>query len=120
MKDLEVHIIWILSSVFIIVTEHFVCWCSTRELDRDELFEKARGDILDEVVNLSQVSPKQWEEALSKKLWEKMVTYIFENIYLPAAQTDSSGIIHHLVSSGVTVEICLILKLIISGISSLY
>lgn len=63
----------------------------TRELDRDELFEKARGDILDEVVNLSQVSPKQWEEALSRKLWEKMVTYIFESIYLPAAQTDSSG-----------------------------
>ncbi|XP_042226598.1 dynamin-like 120 kDa protein, mitochondrial isoform X5 [Homarus americanus] len=63
----------------------------TRELDRDELFEKARGDILDEVVNLSQVSPKQWEEALSKKLWDKMVTYIFENIYLPAAQTDNSG-----------------------------
>ncbi|KAK4288827.1 hypothetical protein Pmani_038166 [Petrolisthes manimaculis] len=63
----------------------------TRELDRDELFEKARGDILDEVVNLSQVSPKQWEEALSSKLWDKMVTYVFENIYLPAAQSDSSG-----------------------------
>uniref|UniRef100_A0A0P4VYD1 Dynamin-like GTPase OPA1, mitochondrial n=1 Tax=Scylla olivacea TaxID=85551 RepID=A0A0P4VYD1_SCYOL len=63
----------------------------TRELDRDELFEKARGDILDEVVNLSQVSPKQWEEVLSKKMWEKMATYIFENIYLPAAQATSSG-----------------------------
>ncbi|XP_045603284.1 dynamin-like GTPase OPA1, mitochondrial isoform X11 [Procambarus clarkii] len=63
----------------------------TRELDRDELFEKARGDILDEVVNLSQVSPKQWEDALAKKLWDKMVTYIFENIYLPAAQTENSG-----------------------------
>ncbi|ROT63054.1 hypothetical protein C7M84_019069 [Penaeus vannamei] len=63
----------------------------TRELDRDELFEKARGEILDEVVNLSQVSPKQWEDALSKKMWDKMVTHIFENIYLPAAQTENSG-----------------------------
>ncbi|KAB7497194.1 Dynamin-like protein, mitochondrial [Armadillidium nasatum] len=62
-----------------------------RELDRDELYEKARGEILDEIVNLSQVSPKQWEEALSKKLWEKMNTYVFENIYLPAAQSDNSG-----------------------------
>uniref|UniRef100_T1IL71 Dynamin-like GTPase OPA1, mitochondrial n=1 Tax=Strigamia maritima TaxID=126957 RepID=T1IL71_STRMM len=62
-----------------------------RELDRDELFEKARGEILDEVVNLSQVTPQQWENALSKKLWEKMAVHVFENIYLPAAQTDSSG-----------------------------
>ncbi|KAK7028025.1 Dynamin-like 120 kDa protein, mitochondrial [Halocaridina rubra] len=63
----------------------------TRELDRDELFEKARGEILDEVVNLSQLTPKHWEDALSKKLWEKVATHIFENIYLPAAQTDNSG-----------------------------
>ncbi|XP_057365629.1 dynamin-like 120 kDa protein, mitochondrial [Daphnia carinata] len=62
-----------------------------RELDRTELFEKARGEILDEVVNLSLVSPKEWEEALMKKLWEKVATHVFENLYLPAAQSDSSG-----------------------------
>ncbi|XP_076365189.1 opa1 mitochondrial dynamin like GTPase [Tachypleus tridentatus] len=62
-----------------------------RELDRDELFEKARGEILDEIVNLSQLSPKHWEEALSKKIWDKMSVHVFENIYIPAAQTENSG-----------------------------
>ena len=62
-----------------------------RELDRNELFEKARGEVLDEVVNLSLVSPKEWEEALMKKLWAKVATHVFENLYLPAAQSDTSG-----------------------------
>lgn len=56
------------------------------------MFEKARGEILDEVVNLSLVSPKEWEEALMKKLWEKVATHVFENLYMPAAQSESSGI----------------------------
>lgn len=62
-----------------------------RELDRDELFERARGEILDEVINLSQVSPKQWEELLLKKLWDKVSMHVFENIYLSAAQTGDVG-----------------------------
>ena len=61
-----------------------------RELDRDELFEKARGEILDEVINLSQVSAKEWETSLNEKLWESMSSYVFENIFLPAAMTSSS------------------------------
>ncbi|XP_044750698.1 dynamin-like 120 kDa protein, mitochondrial isoform X1 [Coccinella septempunctata] len=61
-----------------------------RELDRDELFEKARSEILDEIVNLSQVSPKQWEEVLTTRIWHNMSDKVFENIYLPAAQTGSS------------------------------
>ena len=37
------------------------------------------------------MSPKNWEDALTKKLWEKTNTYVFEQIYLPAAQSDNSG-----------------------------
>jgi len=60
-----------------------------RELDRDELFEKARGEILDEVINLSLVSSQTWEDAISKKLWQKVAPFVFENIYLPAAAMTS-------------------------------
>ncbi|XP_043523418.1 dynamin-like 120 kDa protein, mitochondrial isoform X3 [Frieseomelitta varia] len=63
-----------------------------RELDRDELFEKARGEILDEIVNLSQVSPRHWEEVLMVRMWDKVSMHVFENIYLPAAQSGNPGV----------------------------
>ena len=62
-----------------------------REQDRDELFERARGEILDEMINLSQVSPKEWEDHLLDKIWEKVSNHVFENIYLPAAQSGTQG-----------------------------
>uniref|UniRef100_S4RAS5 Dynamin-like GTPase OPA1, mitochondrial n=1 Tax=Petromyzon marinus TaxID=7757 RepID=S4RAS5_PETMA len=62
-----------------------------RELDRNELFEKAKNEILDEVISLSQVTPKHWEDILQKKLWERVSTHVIENIYLPAAQSADSG-----------------------------
>ncbi|KAL7832717.1 hypothetical protein SRHO_G00297350 [Serrasalmus rhombeus] len=62
-----------------------------RELDRNELFEKAKNEILDEVISLSQVTPKHWQSILQKKLWERVSTHVIENIYLPAAQTMNSG-----------------------------
>lgn len=58
---------------------------------QDELFEKARGEILDEVVNLSQLSPVHWENVISNKLWNKVNSYVFERIYFPAAQSSSEG-----------------------------
>lgn len=58
-----------------------------RELDRDELFEKARGEILDEVVNLSQVSPKRWEEILIKRLWDKVKTHVIENVFMRSVES---------------------------------
>ncbi|KAH8308759.1 hypothetical protein KR059_001318, partial [Drosophila kikkawai] len=62
-----------------------------RESGRDELFDKAKGEILDEVVTLSQISAKKWDDALNAKLWEKLSNYVFENIYLPAAQSGSQN-----------------------------
>ncbi|XP_057653010.1 dynamin-like 120 kDa protein, mitochondrial isoform X1 [Diorhabda carinulata] len=61
-----------------------------REQDRDELFERARTEILDEIVNLSQVSPKHWEDTLLQNIWERVSSHVFENIYIPAAQTGSA------------------------------
>lgn len=66
-------------------------WNRLRESSRDELFEKAKGEILDEVVNLSQISAKDWEQLLYKKLWDKLSNYCFENIYLAAANASSPG-----------------------------
>lgn len=63
-----------------------------RELDRDELFERARGEILDEIVRLTAVSSQQWEQQLTSKLWQSMATHVFENIYLPAAQSNDRGV----------------------------
>ncbi|OQR70200.1 dynamin 120 kDa protein-like [Tropilaelaps mercedesae] len=62
-----------------------------RELDRDELFERAKSELLDEVVHLSQLSPKEWEVALQKRLWEAVSNHIFDSIYFPAAQTKNAG-----------------------------
>ena len=40
---------------------------------------------------LTSIFFQTWEEALGRKLWEKVAGHVFENIYLPAAQTQSSG-----------------------------
>ena len=62
-----------------------------RELSRDELFEKARGEILDEIVKLMNFSPRYWESVIQDKLWQKLHFHVFERVYLPAAQTSTSG-----------------------------
>ena len=71
-----------------VLTRHLVCGLCTRQ---EELFEKARGEILDEIINLSHVTPQQWEEAFHQKLWDKTSTHVFENIYLPASQATNPG-----------------------------
>ena len=36
-----------------------------------------------------KVSAQTWEESIQSRLWEKVAPYVFENIYMPAAQSRS-------------------------------
>uniref|UniRef100_H2YFQ6 Dynamin-like GTPase OPA1, mitochondrial n=1 Tax=Ciona savignyi TaxID=51511 RepID=H2YFQ6_CIOSA len=62
-----------------------------RELDRSELFEKAKNEILDDMLSLVNIPPQKWEAKLQKKLWESVSNHVIENVYLPAAQSKDSG-----------------------------
>ncbi|XP_072933806.1 dynamin-like GTPase OPA1, mitochondrial [Epargyreus clarus] len=56
-----------------------------RELDRDELFERARAELLDQSAELSAVPPAAWEARLAQALWAAAAARVLAGIYLPAA-----------------------------------
>ncbi|XP_063543531.1 dynamin-like 120 kDa protein, mitochondrial [Cydia strobilella] len=56
-----------------------------RELDRDELFERARAELLDQSAELSAVPAAVWEKRLAAALWTAASGKVFTGIYLPSA-----------------------------------
>lgn len=56
-----------------------------RELDRSELFERARTLLLDRSAALSAVPASVWESRLRQALWTAAATRVWEHVYLPAA-----------------------------------
>lgn len=57
-----------------------------RELDRYELFEKAKNEILDKVLELpTTVQPQEWENELLSRLWDQVSHHVVEHIFLPSA-----------------------------------
>ncbi|KAG5447672.1 Dynamin-like 120 kDa protein, mitochondrial [Clonorchis sinensis] len=62
-----------------------------REMDREELFEKARTEILDDLVTLNGISAATWESSLRMELWNDLAEHVFTEIFEPAQQLDDLG-----------------------------
>ncbi|CAH8491645.1 unnamed protein product [Heterobilharzia americana] len=62
-----------------------------REMDREELFEKARNNILDDLISLNDISSTVWEKNIRSELWNKLKDYIFSNIIEPSQRIDNLG-----------------------------
>ncbi|KAF6777825.1 hypothetical protein AHF37_02744 [Paragonimus kellicotti] len=62
-----------------------------REMDREELFEKARNEVLDDLITLNGITASTWEKNLRSQLWDDLQNYVFENIFEPAQLLDDLG-----------------------------
>ncbi|KAA3682234.1 optic atrophy protein 1 [Paragonimus westermani] len=63
-----------------------------REMDREELFEKARNEVLDDLITLNGITASTWEKNLRSQLWDDLQNYVFENIFEPAQLLDDLGL----------------------------
>ena len=62
----------------------------SRTLDRDDLFELGKADMLSKVAGLQMREPAKWETLLMHTLWENVSPHILE-IFMEAAQGHSAG-----------------------------
>ncbi|VUZ53464.1 unnamed protein product [Hymenolepis diminuta] len=62
-----------------------------REMDREELFDKGRNEILDNLVSLSRIPSVTWEKKIKERLWQKLQGYVFDNIFEPAQLKSNLG-----------------------------
>jgi optic atrophy protein 1 len=61
-----------------------------RTLDRDDLYELCKADILNMVASLQTLQPTKWEVLLMDTLWDKMAPKVLD-IFMEAAQGRSPG-----------------------------
>lgn len=59
-EALDIYLILFAATRYNLETEWKNTYPGQRELDRMELFEKTRGEILDQLISLSQIQSKDW------------------------------------------------------------
>ncbi|XP_059054424.1 dynamin-like 120 kDa protein, mitochondrial [Achroia grisella] len=72
-----------------------------RELDRDELFERARARCADRSAELSALPPAAWQLRLQRALWAAAADRVLHAVYLPAAAAAH----HHVEKFNTSVDI---------------
>ena len=55
------------------------------------MFEKGRAEILDDVLSLHDITPKDWEKKLYERMWQTISYRVVDDIYISAAQNNSPG-----------------------------
>jgi len=72
-------------------TEWEVKYKNYREMDRDEMFERARHKILDDMHRLVNITPQELKNKLQDNLWEAVSDHFINQVYLPAAKENDRG-----------------------------
>lgn len=58
---------------------------------QNDLFEKAKDDILDDIASLHKSTPLEWETLLQENLWDGIHSKVVDDIYLAAAECTNSS-----------------------------
>ena len=70
--------------LFLLESEWKNKYQKSRELDRDQLFQKGKDVLLDKIVELENLDPGEFESDLRGRLWEKIENHFLHEVYLAA------------------------------------
>eukprot|EP00123_Amoebidium_parasiticum_P016511 comp23471_c0_seq1/m.39216 comp23471_c0_seq1/g.39216 ORF comp23471_c0_seq1/g.39216 comp23471_c0_seq1/m.39216 type:complete len:888 (-) comp23471_c0_seq1:214-2877(-) len=61
-----------------------------RLMSRDELFQLGKHEILESVAAFDSITPKQWENMLSNRMYQSISQKLIKDIYLTAAKSTTT------------------------------
>ncbi|KAI0989796.1 hypothetical protein GJ496_009520 [Pomphorhynchus laevis] len=64
---------------------------SLRQQNRDDLFDRTRYELLDQLVKLGEIHPDQWQSKLLDQMWSSLRTLFIDNILMKAYESGSKA-----------------------------